>query len=249
MSSTIIRYLFASSVGRRALGQAGKLALGTDVFGAPGWHTFCGSRSLNKVNILVVDNDSSSQRALQQVFDAEGWRVRVVPVASEALRELARGRWTLVVVNVALAEIAGPLFNTLKDLAQAEPEDANGQKLLSVLFLVPGPAARWAQPVLDREGLSYAMKPLHLHDFLAKISDLLLETGAIPQPIREAVLHSGTREHRLEERGRSRGERSNRMFASRDDYVMTEEELAEFERQEEQSRKRRREQEKGPELL
>jgi len=204
---------------------------------------------LSDINILVVDNDSASQHALQHVFDAEGWRVRVVPLAGEAMRELARGRWTLVVVNVALAEITGPLFNTLKDLAHAEPEDPNGQKLLSVLFLVPGPAARWAQPVLEREGLPYAMKPLHLHDFLAKISDMLLEAGAIPQPIREAALPSAKRERKLEELHRPRGERNNRMFAARDDYVMTEEELADFERQEEQSRKRRREQEKGRELL
>src|SRR5256885_3924678 len=61
-----------------------------------------------------------------------------------------------------------------------------------VLFLVPELAAPEAQPALEHEQLPYSLKPFHLHDFLEKVSDLLLETGAIPQPIR--------RVHRSEER-------------------------------------------------
>jgi len=204
---------------------------------------------LSDINILVVDDDSASQRALQHVFDSEGWRVSVVPIAGEAMRELARGRWTLVVVNVVLAELTGPLFSTLRDLARAESSEPASRKLLRVLFLVPRAAARWAQPLLEREGLPYAMQPLHLHDFLGKISDLLLETGAIPQPIRDARLPAAPRERILKERRTGIDRRRGQMFASREDYMMTEEEIAEFERQEEEDRKRRQEEGKKREFL
>lgn len=192
------------------------------------------------INILIIDDDSASQHALQHVFDAEGWRVSVVPIPSEAMRELARGRWTLVVVNVALADVTGPLFATLKALAQTESDPQREQKLLRVLFLVPRLAARWAQPVLDREGLPYVSKPLHLHDFLEKVSDLLVEAKAIPQPIRDTRLPVA-KERRERDRRSGQDRRRGQMFASRDEYMMTEEEIAEFEKQEDEERKKKEE--------
>lgn len=195
---------------------------------------------MSDINILVIDDDSATQHALQHVFDAEGWRVCVVPIPSEAMRELARGRWTLVVVNVALADLTGPLFTTLKTLAQAEPDPDGKQRLLRVLFLVPALAARWAQPALERESLPFVGKPYHLHDFLEKISDLLIEAKAIQQPIRNVYLNAG-KERRHRDRRSGCDRRTGQMFASREDYMMTEEEIAEYEKQEEEERKKRQE--------
>ncbi|HEV2341522.1 MAG TPA: response regulator [Candidatus Acidoferrales bacterium] len=203
---------------------------------------------MSEVHILIVDDDEASQHALQQVFDSEGWRVRVVPFASEAMRELARGHWTLVIVNIALADITGPLFTTLKELAQVEADPDAAKNGLRVLFLVPLLAARWARPVLDKERLPYAMKPLNLNDFLEKVSDLLLETGAIAQPIRDVSVLSANKERRQKDRA-GRDRRNGKMFASREDYMMTEEEIADCEKQEEEERKKREEEEKKREML
>jgi len=208
---------------------------------------------LAEVGILIIDDDIVSQRALKNVLDSEGWRVRIVPLASHALPELATGAWSLVIVNVALTDVRGPVFATLKDLAQVEPsspvpaaeENGNGeapappppQKRIRVLFLVPFLAARAAQPILEQEGLPYSLKPYHLHDFLEKVSELLLEAGAISDPIRSMQDFSG---HKKRQRTHSaRNSRRGVMFASREDYQMTEEEMAEFERQEEEDRKKR----------
>lgn len=193
---------------------------------------------MSDVNILIVDDDSATQHALQHVFDAEGWRVSVVPIPSEAMRELARGRWSLVVVNVALTDLTGPLFTTLKTLAQTEADPEGKQRLLRVLFLVPALAARWAQPVLEREGLPFVGKPFHLHDFLEKISDLLIEASAISKPIRDVHLPSA-KQRRHPDRRSGNDRRRGQMFASREDYMMTEEEIAEFEEQEEDERRKR----------
>ena len=36
------------------------------------------------------------------------------------MAELATGSWDLVIVNVALLDMQGPIFSTLKELAQAD---------------------------------------------------------------------------------------------------------------------------------
>lgn len=220
-----------------------------------------------EVGILIIDDDIVSQRALKSVLDAEGWRVRIVPQAGHAFAELASGAWNLVIVNVALTDLRGPLFAILKELSQAgeDPSDdevecepaavaqgangANGAeakpevpaappKRLRVLYLVPLLAAKHAQPMLEREGMPYSLKPYHLHDFLEKVSELLVEAGALAEPIRSmSGLAGGKKRKRARLNGRDT--RRGTMFASRDDYQMTEEELSEWERQEEEEKKKR----------
>lgn len=196
-----------------------------------------------EVGILILDDDAASQRALKHVLDSEGWRVRIVPLASYALAEIATGAWSLVIVNVALTELHGPVFQTLKDLAQGNadaPDDAvietSKPKRIRVLFLVPVLARQDVIPILEREGLPYSLKPYALQDFLEKVSDLLLEAQAICQPIRSMGDRSfgrkGDRRSRL-------GARRSTMFASREDYWMSEEEMVAYERQEEEDRKKR----------
>jgi DNA-binding response OmpR family regulator len=201
--------------------------------------------ALAEVGILIIDDDIVSQRALKNVLDSEGWRVRIVPLASAAMLELASGQWSLVIVNVAMTDVRGPLFNILKDLAQGDADALEGAevdvarpKRIRVLFLVPLLAAPQAQPILEKEGLPYLLKPYHLHDFLEKVGELLVEAGALADPIRSMSDFSPTSRKRRGLRSAQRGRRSS-MFASRDDYQMSEEELLEWERTEEEERKKR----------
>lgn len=202
---------------------------------------------MGQVGILVVDDDVVSQQALKSILDSEGWRVRIAPFVTTAMAELASGEWSLAIVNVGLTEVSGPLFMILKDLAQGvadAPEDAvldeRRPKAIRVLFLVPATMASTARPVLDRESLPYLMKPYHLHDFLEKVSELLVQTGSIEDPIRSMNDFSfGSRKQK--ERTESKKAPANPMFASRDDYQMTEEEMLEWERSEEEAKKKHEE--------
>jgi CheY-like chemotaxis protein len=220
-----------------------------------------GPSQVEQVGVLLVDDDVTSQQALKSILDSEGWRVRIVPKANDALSELATGGWDLAIVNVALADPRGPLFAILRELAQAQldtpspdrpnPDAANPDeasptedrpqaqpsKRIRVLFLVPLLMAKDAQPILEREGLPHSPKPYHLHDFLERVSELLIESGAIAEPIRGV---GGFTERKTRRRQRfGRGTRAGAMFAPRDDYQMTEEEMNEWERQEEEQRKKR----------
>ena len=117
----------------------------------------------------------------------------------------------------------------------AEDAGAPQRKMLPVQYLVSLLAAKESRSFLEREGLPYSLKPYHLNDFLEKVSDLLVDAGAIAEPIRAHSFggQKAPRPPRLTESGRGV------MFASRKDYQMTEEEIAEYERDEEVERKKR----------
>lgn len=209
--------------------------------------------AVSEVGILIIDDDVASQHALKSVLDSEGWRVRIVPEARQALTELSTGAWNLAIVNVAVAHVNGPLFAILRELSDAgsRPSGEGSDpvvKKLSVLFLVPVRLAASAQPLLERQELPYSVKPYHLHDFFEKVSDLLVESGAIEQPIR-AMRSFGLKRRPAHGPRAGRHSRRGSMFASREDYQMTEEEMAEYERQEEEDRKKREKERKDREHL
>jgi len=203
-----------------------------------------------KVGILVIDDDRGSQSALRELLGSEGWRVGILSAANQALPELATGDWSLVIINVALCGLDGPLYTILKELAQAQPVEGTGKRA-RVLFIVPENLGASAQPVLEREKLPYVLKPFHLHDFLEKVSDLLIETSTIADPIRRVKQLRNPGEFRDGPRaennraGSAFGGRATSMFASRTEYQMTEEEIAEFERQEKEEENRKKKKPQG----
>jgi DNA-binding NtrC family response regulator len=195
----------------------------------------------SKITILIIDDDEASQVALRQILDTESWSVGVASAARQALPALAKGDWTLVVANLSTTGLSGPLFTTLKELALA-PAMESGKGRLRVLFVVPQTHGVEAQRALESARLPYVLRPFNLHDFLEKVSDLLMESEAIPAPIRRVrqeglVADRQTRQRQQSNRGRAEGPR---MFAKREDYAMTEEEIAEYEKQEEEARRKKK---------
>lgn len=193
-----------------------------------------------EVSILVFDDDTESQNALRVLLDSEGWRVRVVPLLTQGMKELSQGSWSMVIANVALTGLEGPVFTTLSELAAAAPVEAEKSRV-RVLFVVPELLAAQAQPQLEAGHLPYVLKPFHLHDFLEKVSDLLVEAKALPKSIRERSFGQLDPERRKKaDRRSNKDRRANPMFASREDYYMTEEEIAEFEKTEKEEEKKRK---------
>ena len=179
-----------------------------------------------QVGILILDDDSRSQGALRQILDSEGWRVRVVPDPRLMLSELSTGEWSLVIANITLIDLKGPAFNILKELALATAEEG---ARIRILFLIPEMVGAEFTQTLERNRLPYVARPFHLHDFLEKISDLLIEVKAIETPIRQVRYEFGQRKKKAKAGGRATS-----MFASRDSYSYTEEEIAAYEQAEEQ---------------
>jgi DNA-binding response OmpR family regulator len=185
------------------------------------------------VNILVLDEDGPAAVALSQVLDSEGWRVRVTADARQLLTELRVGVWSLVIANVALLGVDSPGFLTLREISTV-PVEEGGR--LRCLFLIPEMTGSQFALTIEQARLPYVVRPYHLHDFLEKVSDLLVEVKAIDAPLRQVRYEFGG----LRKKKRQAA-KTNSMFATRDSYSYTEEELAEYERQEgELSRNKRR---------
>lgn len=197
------------------------------------------------IAILIFDDDESSQSALRQMLDSEGWRIQVVPVLAHALSELSTGEWSLVVANVAMTGLSGPVYSVLRELALAPPPEA-GKVRARVLFIVPEPNAAEVRDVLELEHLPYVTRPIHYQDLIEKVSDLLMETSALETPIRQVQpdfaaarqKQQGARD--LREIGVRQTKRDTGMFANRGEYTMTEEEIAEYERSEQSDQQRKK---------
>ena len=182
-----------------------------------------------QVGILVLDSDASGASAVKQILDSEGWRVRVVPDSQFLLAELKSAEWSLVVADVAAVGVNTPAFVTLRELATVPQEDGGR---IRALFLIPELAGGHFIGHLEMAKLPYVVRPYHLHDFLEKVSDLLVEVKAIEGPIRQV-----RREFGALRKKRRQGNRTTSMFAARDSYSYTEEEIAEYERQEAEASK------------
>ena len=187
---------------------------------------------VQQVGLLVLENDSQNAGALKQILDAEGWRVRIVSDLQLLHAELKTAEYSLLIANIALVGIDSPTFHILKELASVAPEE--GGKL-RILFVVPEMTGSQYVGALEAAKVPYSVRPFHLHDFLEKISDLLVEVKAIEGPLRMTRREFG--EARKKKKQTSR---TTSMFASRDSYSYSDEEIAEYEREEAEATKSRR---------
>ena len=184
----------------------------------------------------MLDGDPAGGNALRQILDAEGWRVSVITDTKLLLAELKSAEWSLIIANIAQVPLEGPVFAILRELAVV-PVDEGGR--LRVLYMVPSLTSSQYVQALEVARLPYVLRPYHLHDFLEKVSDLLVEVKAIDVALRQVRHEFGGLRKKKKEAGRT-----NSMFASRDAYSSyTEEELADYERQESEFSKTRR---RGP---
>ena len=180
-----------------------------------------------QVGILVFEDDPYSGTALRQMLDSEGWRVRVAPDIKMLQTELKTGEYSLLIANIAMVGVESALFQVLRELASVSVEDG---ARLRVLFVVPEMSGNQFVPVIEEARLPYVLRPFHLHDFLEKVSDLLVEVKAIEGPLRMTRYEFGAARKK-----KKAATKNNSMFASRESYSYTEEELAEYEKQETQT--------------
>jgi DNA-binding response OmpR family regulator len=185
-----------------------------------------------QVGLLVLENDPENAAALKQILDAEGWRVRAVPDLVLLHAELKTAEYSLLIANVALVGVDSPTFHVLQELASVSAEEGGR---IRVLFVVPEMTGSQYVSALEAAKLPYSVRPFHLHDFLEKVSDLLVEVKAIEGPLRMTRYEFGAARKK-----KKQASRTTTMFAARDSYSYTEEELAEYEREEAEAAKNRR---------
>jgi DNA-binding response OmpR family regulator len=185
-----------------------------------------------QVGILVLEADPKNSGMLKQILDSEGWRVRVVPDIGMLHVELKTAEYSLLIANVSLVGLNSPTFHVLKELATVSAEDGGR---IRTLFVIPEQGGSQFIGHLEIAHLPYVVRPFHLHDFLEKVSDLLVEVKAIEAPLRMTRYEFGGARKKKKE-----SNRTTSMFASRDSYSYSEEEIAEYEKQESEASATRR---------
>jgi DNA-binding response OmpR family regulator len=185
-----------------------------------------------QVGLLVLESDPGGAAALKQILDSEGWRVRIVEDVQMLHVELKTAEYSLLIANIALIGLDSPTFHVLKELGGVSAEE--GGKIRT-LFVIPEMNGSQFIGHLEAARLPYVLRPFHLHDFLEKVSDLLVEVKAIAAPLRMTRYEFGEARKK-----KKQASRTTSMFASRDSYSYTEEEIAEYEKQESESSRLRR---------
>lgn len=192
-----------------------------------------------EISILVLEEDAGSQKAIQMMMEGESWKVKILGDANAAMQELAQGPWALVVASLTLADFSSPLYQILRELAQAPPVE-DGKSRVRVLFVVPPNLVTEAIPLLENARLPYTVKPYQFNDFIEKVNDLLLQAQFLTKTARERGFAFEQRASATKgKKGKSAGA-SNSMFASRDEYYYSEEELAEYEKEEQERQKKKK---------
>jgi len=185
-----------------------------------------------QIGLLVLEDDPRNSAAIKQILDSEGWRVRIVEDLSMLHAELKTAEYSLLIANITLIGVESPTFHVLRELAAVSAED--GGKIRT-LFVIPELNGSQFIGDLESAHLPYVLRPFHLHDFLEKVSDLLVEVKAIEGPLRMTRYEFGAARKK-----KKQATRTTSMFASRDSYSYTEEEIAEYEKQESESSRTRR---------
>ncbi len=168
-----------------------------------------------QVGILVLDSDPQGAGAVKQILDSEGWRVRVVPDTRMLLAELKTGEWSLVIADVEAMGIDTPAFNILTELASVSVEEGGRFR---ILYLIPEMMGTQYVAPLEAARLPYVIRPYQ----------------AIEAPLRQVRHEFGALRKKKKQAGR------NTMFASRDSFSYTDEEIAEYEHQENELSKSKR---------
>jgi DNA-binding response OmpR family regulator len=186
----------------------------------------------SQVGILILEESAQAAASVRQLLDSEGWRVQIVADANELLSQIRDGQWNLVIANIALTGTDSAAFLTLRELS-AVRADEGGR--LRTLYIVPEMSGSHFVKALEQEQLHFVTRPFHFHDFLEKVSDLLVEVQAIAAPLRQVSFELDAGRKKKKDSGQVQS-----MFAKRDPHTYTEEELSAYELEEASSSSKRK---------
>jgi len=111
--------------------------------------------------VLVVDDEKNMRVSLQTMLGDEGYDVRAVESAEEALSLVARERFFMVITDAHLTGMNG--YDLLERLRQTKPE-------LPVLMITAYATARQAVEVIKAGAIDYLSKPFEPEELIHQVS-------------------------------------------------------------------------------
>ncbi len=110
--------------------------------------------------ILLVDDEDRFRTNLQKLLTAEGLAVSARSSGAEALEELRRQPYDVIVLDIRMPGMDG--LTTLREIKQIDPE-------AEVIILTGHASLDAAMEIIKLGGYDYLMKPCPLEELLLKI--------------------------------------------------------------------------------
>jgi CheY-like chemotaxis protein len=123
--------------------------------------------------ILVVDDDSSFLRMLQDVLEDEGYQVETLSESAQCVHLVKQLQPALVILDLFLEDLPGL---KVLELIKADPETAT----IPVLLCSASTAdLERVEPQLLRQGVERLSKPFELEDLIEKVHCLTGDASAV----------------------------------------------------------------------
>jgi DNA-binding response OmpR family regulator len=126
--------------------------------------------SKQRLNVLVVDRDESSNLELKDFLAGEGFHAQVLTEPEQVLEEIKRGRIQLVLLDVSPPEDPG--IDLLQRIRAADSD-------VCVIALTVLPTVGGAVRTLKSQSFDYLQKPVEPEELLAVIRAAIREKGLL----------------------------------------------------------------------
>ncbi|MDI6806623.1 MAG: response regulator [Candidatus Aenigmarchaeota archaeon] len=138
-------------------------------------------RQRKKQKVLIVEDDKFMLDALMDVLKEAGYDTQGVTRGFDAIREVERTPFDLIVMDIKLPDIDG--VETLKKIREIEAkreEVSKGMIKLSKAMIITGYASEESAVQALRLGAKeYLYKPFELEDFLKSVKKILEEEAEV----------------------------------------------------------------------
>jgi two-component system, OmpR family, response regulator len=130
----------------------------------------------NGINILVIDDDKDVCEFLKKFLTEEGYNVKTLLKPVQALKELERKRYHLIILDLKMPDIRGE--DLLKEIKKQNSD-------LCVIILTAYPSIDSAVETLKNDAFDYIKKPYKLNFLRDKIKKALRSKGLLLKPEEE----------------------------------------------------------------
>lgn len=137
---------------------------------------------MRKINILVVDDDVDICDYMQLVLNQSGYEVSTTTDSTEALDELRRNEYHVVILDLMMPEVNG--IELLEEIR-------NFDRDIAIIIFTGYPSVDTAVMSLRYKVDDYIRKPFDIDEFNKSLERILREKGLLTDPEEELLLTIG----------------------------------------------------------
>ncbi len=126
--------------------------------------------SKQRLDVLVVDPDEASNLELKDFLASEGYHAQVLTDREQAVEEIKRGRYQMVLLDVSPPE--DPAIEVLEQVRRADSD-------VCVIGMTALPSVAGAVRTLRCQAFDYLQKPLETEELRAVIRAAIREKGLL----------------------------------------------------------------------